>query len=88
MLMTSMLIAASARYNVSNVFGDHMVLQRAPDSARIWGFGHAGAEVTTNFRGKAWTTTVGKDGVWRQVRHRQAHTSYVAAVRLYQCSPL
>ena len=40
-----------------------MVLQRA--GATVWGFGVPGAQVTTEFRGRALTATVGTDGVWR-----------------------
>lgn len=44
-----------------------MVLQRAPQQAILWGFGEPGAKITTELAGKALTTTVSADGVWRQV---------------------
>ena len=50
-------------FNLSNTLGDHMVLQRA--GATVWGFGVPGAQVATEFRGRALTATVGGDGVWR-----------------------
>ena len=36
---------AAATFNISNTLGDGMVLQRAPQSATVWGFGTAGAKV-------------------------------------------
>jgi hypothetical protein len=36
---------------ISNVLGDHMVLQRAPASSVIWGFDNPGASVATDFNG-------------------------------------
>jgi hypothetical protein len=42
--------AAAAPFAVSNVFGDHMVLQRGT-SVPVWGFGTPGASVKTTVRG-------------------------------------
>jgi hypothetical protein len=57
---------APSAFNISNVFGDSMVIQRG-DSATIWGMGTAGSTVTVTFHGKALSppSTVGADGVWR-----------------------
>lgn len=42
-------------------------MQRAPQSAIVWGFASAGTVVKTTFRGKAYSVTAGGvDGVWRQ----------------------
>jgi hypothetical protein len=37
-----LVMLASATFNVSNTLGDSMVLQRAPKSAIVWGFGAPG----------------------------------------------
>jgi len=69
---------AHGAFNVSNVLGDGMVLQRSsgapPTSTQpptvVWGFGDTPGElVTTTFLGKALSppSVVGVDGVWRQV---------------------
>eukprot|EP00937_MAST-01D_sp_MAST-1D-sp2_P006352 g6352.t1 len=55
-----------ASFNVSNTLGDGMVLQRAPKSAIVWGFGEPDVTVTTTFLNHAYTARVGADGVWRQ----------------------
>ena len=52
---------------VSYTLGDHMVLQRAPQQAVIWGHTKPGATVTTKFDSVGtYTATAGADGVWRQ----------------------
>lgn len=51
---------------LSATLGGHMVLQRAPRSATVWGHTAAGASVATTFDGKTYTATAGADGVWRQ----------------------
>lgn len=53
-------------FQLSNTLGDHMVLQRAPASSIVWGFGTPGSTVTTTFKGQAMKATTGSDGVWRQ----------------------
>jgi len=54
-------------FGFSKTLGDHMVLQRAPASAVVWGFAPEGTEVTTTFDGSArkYTATAGDDNVWR-----------------------
>jgi hypothetical protein len=56
-----------AGFRLSNTLGDGMVLQRAPASAVVWGFGSPGLAVTTTFGGKALATMADGKGVWRQV---------------------
>eukprot|EP00040_Diaphanoeca_grandis_P026797 m.150595 g.150595 ORF g.150595 m.150595 type:complete len:555 (-) comp30734_c0_seq1:240-1904(-) len=52
---------------LSNTLGDDMVLQRAPASATVWGFGTAGVTVEAAFQGQTLKATVGADGVFRFV---------------------
>ena len=58
---------------LSRTLGSHMVLQRAPASAMVFGHAKQGASVTTTFGGKDYTTTVDSVnvgvpgiGTWRQ----------------------
>jgi len=52
---------------LSATLGDHMVLQRAPQQAVVWGHTTAGATVTTTFNGKQVVTKADVNGTWRQV---------------------
>lgn len=52
---------------LSGTLGDHMVLQRAPQQAIVWGHTTASATVTTVFNGKTLTTKADVNGTWRQV---------------------
>ena len=36
---------SAAVFRYANIYGSHMVLQKAPRRARIWGFGEVGREV-------------------------------------------
>eukprot|EP01116_Phalansterium_solitarium_P004245 TRINITY_DN1518_c1_g1_i1.p1 TRINITY_DN1518_c1_g1~~TRINITY_DN1518_c1_g1_i1.p1 ORF type:complete len:697 (-),score=191.42 TRINITY_DN1518_c1_g1_i1:376-2466(-) len=50
---------------VSNALGSHMVLQRAPQQARIWGWSSAGTSVNVTFNGAQATTTADSvTGLW------------------------
>lgn len=52
---------------LSAVFGDHMVLQRAPQRAVVWGrSAHPGATVETSFGGATLTAQSDANGTWRQ----------------------
>ena len=54
-------------FNLSNTLGSSMVLQRAPQSAMIWGFGEPGVVVTTVLHGtELFNATVDGNGTWRQ----------------------
>jgi sialate O-acetylesterase len=58
---------AAASFNLSNTLGDHMVLQRAPQSALLWGFGEPGLLVQTTLFGlPLGPAKVGTDRIWRQ----------------------
>jgi sialate O-acetylesterase len=76
---------------LSRTLGSHMVLQRAPASAMVYGHAKQGATITTTFGGKNYTTTtdsvdVGVSGLgtWRQalpptLGGKTAHTLSVAS---------
>jgi len=53
---------------LSNVFEDHMVLQRGPKSSKVWGTTSPGASVTAELRGAALhqyvDATVDETGLW------------------------
>ena len=57
---------APAPFRFALAYGDHMVLQRAPARATIWGFAPAAATVEVTGVGTAAVTAVaGSDGVWK-----------------------
>ena len=58
--------APEKRNFLSATLGDHMVLQRAPQSAVVWGHTAAGATVTTRFAGASYEAVADGDGTWRQ----------------------
>jgi hypothetical protein len=52
---------------VSNTLGSHMVLQRAPAVAVVWGFAAAGSTITTTLdAGTPLKSTADATGTWRQ----------------------
>jgi hypothetical protein len=52
---------------LSDALGSHMVLQRAPAAAVIWGFSPAGSTVTTTLdSAPALSATADAGGIWRQ----------------------
>ena len=61
-VMVFELLAASS-FNVSDVFGDGMVLQRGK-SVRVTGTGALGTTVTCEFRGAKVSGIVGEKGRW------------------------
>jgi sialate O-acetylesterase len=56
-------VSASAELRLSQVFGDHMVLQR-DKPVRIWGWAGKGETVTVEFAGRKQTATAAADGTW------------------------
>jgi sialate O-acetylesterase len=66
LLILPSLVACSFNFSLSNVFGNSMVLQRAPQRAVVWGFGTEGVAVQTDFLGQILHTTVNTDGIWKQ----------------------
>ena len=70
-LLTPLLLALSAatatahaEVRLSNVFGDHMVLQR-DRPLRLWGTATPGQTLTVELAGRKGTARVGADGRWR-----------------------
>jgi len=57
---------ATADFSLAHVFTDHVVLQRAPAAALLWGTAPPGATVRTTFAGTSYSSTAGADAVWRQ----------------------
>ncbi|EOD27890.1 hypothetical protein EMIHUDRAFT_353684, partial [Emiliania huxleyi CCMP1516] len=52
--------------NLSNVFSDGMVLQRAPAIPIVWGFASPGIRVETTFGAHSLSALTDHSGVWRQ----------------------
>ena len=57
-----------------------MVLQRAPQSALVWGFAVTGATVKTTFQGRSYSSTADATGIWRQALPPQPATSTPASL--------
>jgi hypothetical protein len=55
-----------AAFSLAKSLGDGMVLQRAPGTARVWGFAPSGTVVTTTFKGQALKSVADASKVWRQ----------------------
>lgn len=53
-------------FNLSNVLGHGMVLQREPQQAIVWGFGQPGLIIRVTMPGVNMTTSVAAEGIWRQ----------------------
>jgi len=64
--LTVTLPFGESAFSISNTFGDHMVLQRGPQIAVVFGFADAGVVVSTTFNGGTLKTTTDSSGVWRQ----------------------
>ncbi len=56
--------ALKADVTLSNIFGDHMVLQREQANP-VWGKADAGEQVTVSIGGQSHQTTANKQGIWR-----------------------
>lgn len=56
----------ATNFSLSHTLGDHMVLQRAPQAATVWGFAAPGTVVTTTFNSQKYTARAGADTIWRQ----------------------
>ena len=53
-------------FQLSQTLTSHMVLQRSPRAATVWGEATPGTLVTTSFLGATYTSVAGPDQVWRQ----------------------
>ena len=62
-------------FALAKSLGDGMVLQRAPGTARVWGFAPAGTTVVITFKGKNLTATADSSKVWRQALPPQPASS-------------
>ena len=76
---------AATPCSLSNVFGDHMVLQRGPQSANVWGFATAGTQVKTVFGGQTYTSVADSTGLWKQALPATAANS-VGQTLSFTCS--
>ena len=47
-------------FRFANHYADHMVLQKSPYNAVVWGFGEEGKDVIIEVKGKRYTTVVRK----------------------------
>ena len=68
LLLPALVAAAAPPFRFASTYADHMVLQRAPQPASIWGFGTPGQQVSVQVEGDATsaaTATVRPDGKWR-----------------------
>ena len=52
-------------FRFATVYSDHMVLQREPSQASIWGFASAGASVSVKVGAATATATSDASGIWR-----------------------
>ncbi|XP_003728359.2 sialate O-acetylesterase isoform X1 [Strongylocentrotus purpuratus] len=57
-------------FRLATYYSDHMVLQRGPDSAVIWGYAVKGAQITVLFKDTKYSTTANAasfttEGVWQ-----------------------
>eukprot|EP00656_Telonema_subtile_P017772 TRINITY_DN19580_c0_g1_i3.p1 TRINITY_DN19580_c0_g1~~TRINITY_DN19580_c0_g1_i3.p1 ORF type:complete len:367 (-),score=43.37 TRINITY_DN19580_c0_g1_i3:28-1128(-) len=55
----------ASSFSVSTTLGDSMVLQRAPQSATVWGFAAPTAVITATFDNVNYTSVTGTDSIWR-----------------------
>lgn len=69
---------------ISNVFSDHMVLQR-DKPAMLFGFAQPGTSVTTTFAGNKYVTPADSNGVWRQSLLAQPATATPQTIT-FSCS--
>ena len=78
--------AAASSCTLSNVLGSHMVLQRAPASAMVWGFATPGVGVKTTLAGTpALTSVADATGIWRQALPPQP-ASTVSTTISFSCT--
>ncbi|KAF4532320.1 hypothetical protein B566_EDAN003623 [Ephemera danica] len=54
----------AATFRVANIYASSMVLQRAPKSTHIWGYGELGANITLSVDGHSVSTDVQSDDTW------------------------
>ena len=64
-MLATLLSPIAVPFNLSNTLGDGMVLQRAPQSAVVWGFGTPGAKISLHFSGESLSAVVDGNSTWR-----------------------
>ena len=64
-MLATLLSPIAVPFNLSNTLGDGMVLQRAPQSAVVWGFGTPGAKISLDFSGESLSAVVDGNSTWR-----------------------
>jgi sialate O-acetylesterase len=69
---------------LTNVLGDHAVLQR-DRPAMVWGFADPGTSVTTTFQGVKLQSTADGNGTWRQALPAQPATTAPTTIS-FTCS--
>ena len=80
-------VGAAVPCHLSNTFGDHLVLQRQPAAAMLFGFADVGTTVKTVFSGTTYTSTADATGVWRQALPPQPATQGSSGVSItFSCS--
>ena len=53
--------AQGSEFRFSTIYGDHMVLQQAPNQANVWGFtADCGDQISVNFDSKDYPATIVK----------------------------
>ena len=64
-MLATLLFPTAVAFNLSNTLGDGMVLQRAPQSAVVWGFGTPGAKISLDYSGESLSAVVDGNSTWR-----------------------
>lgn len=73
--LTNVKTSAPITFALSNSLGSNMILQRAPQSALVWGFAPAGAIIKTTFLGRSYSSTSDATDIWRQALPPQPATT-------------
>ncbi|XP_059362291.1 sialate O-acetylesterase [Carassius carassius] len=58
-------LSSAEVFRFSSYYGNHMVLQKAPAKAVVWGFGQNGAKVVLSLSGLQEVSTTVINGIWR-----------------------
>uniref|UniRef100_A0A8C1T172 Sialic acid acetylesterase n=1 Tax=Cyprinus carpio TaxID=7962 RepID=A0A8C1T172_CYPCA len=65
LLSTFASVLSAEVFRFSSYYGNHMVLQKAPAKAVVWGFGQTGAKVVVSLSGSKNVSTTVINGIWR-----------------------
>ncbi|XP_073706545.1 sialate O-acetylesterase isoform X2 [Garra rufa] len=58
-------VLSAETFRFSSYYGNHMVLQKAPAEAVVWGYGQTGAKVVVSLSGSYEVFTTVINGIWR-----------------------